>query len=68
MNRKIDELGRLVIPKEIRRALKIKSGDYLKIQIKGNEIVLTKESTLEELKQLQKQIQEEIQKKSQEIS
>ena len=31
--RKIDELGRLVIPKEIRRTLRIREGDPLQISL-----------------------------------
>ena len=33
--RELDELGRLVIPKVIRQALKIESGDNLKIMTEG---------------------------------
>ena len=36
MIRQIDELGRLVIPKEIRKELNIKSYDKLKITTKSN--------------------------------
>lgn len=48
MNRKIDELGRIVIPKEIRNYLNIKYNDCFAIEIKDNSIVLTKEFDLEE--------------------
>lgn len=48
MNRKIDELGRIVIPKEIRNYLNINNNDCLAIEIKDNSIVLTKEFDLEE--------------------
>lgn len=41
--RKIDELGRLVIPKELRRTLDIEEDkDYLEIYTDGNMIVLKK--------------------------
>ena len=40
--RRIDELGRVVIPKEIRRSLKIKDGDPLQIWKDGDKLVLTK--------------------------
>ncbi len=41
--RKIDELGRVVIPKEIRKALRIREGDPLEIYTEKNgEIVLKK--------------------------
>ena len=48
MNSKIDELGRIVIPKEIRNYLNIKDNDCLAIEIKDNSIVLTKEFDLVE--------------------
>lgn len=53
MNRHIDELGRIVIPKEIRKTLNINSDDLLSITIKDKNIVLSKltNSTLECLKQ-----------------
>lgn len=39
--RRIDDLGRIVIPKEIRRAMRIKEGDALEIFTTSNgEIVL----------------------------
>jgi stage V sporulation protein T len=34
--RRVDDLGRIVIPKEIRRALKIKEGDPLEIYVDDN--------------------------------
>ncbi len=41
--RKIDELGRLVIPKELRRSLDLKDDiDYLEIYTEGNMIILRK--------------------------
>ena len=40
--RKIDNLGRIVIPKEMRRTLKIKTGDYIEISDKGSNIILHK--------------------------
>lgn len=45
--RRIDELGRIVIPKEIRRTLKIKEGDSLEIYMnEESEIILKKHSML----------------------
>ena len=44
MNRgvkKIDDLGRIVIPSEIRKALGVKPGDGATFEIKNNKIVLT---------------------------
>ncbi|MEK5330285.1 MULTISPECIES: AbrB/MazE/SpoVT family DNA-binding domain-containing protein [unclassified Lysinibacillus] len=40
--RKIDDLGRVVIPKEIRRTLGIEEGDSLEIYTNGNQVVLQK--------------------------
>lgn len=40
--RRIDELGRIVIPKEVRRALKIKEGDPLEIFRDNDKLVLAK--------------------------
>lgn len=36
--RKIDDLGRVVIPREIRRRMNIREGDPLEISIEGNKI------------------------------
>ncbi len=48
--RRIDELGRIVIPKEIRRTYRIKEGDSLEVFISdGGEIILKKYSPFEEL-------------------
>jgi transcriptional pleiotropic regulator of transition state genes len=46
MARKIDDLGRIVIPAETRRLFNIREGDQLAISIEGSNIVLRKlEST-----------------------
>ena len=45
--RRIDELGRIVIPKEIRKNMRIKSGDNLEILIDGEVISLRKYSQIE---------------------
>jgi len=42
VTRRIDELGRIVIPKEIRKNLKIRNNDELMININDDNIVLTK--------------------------
>jgi AbrB family transcriptional regulator (stage V sporulation protein T) len=47
--RKIDELGRIVIPKEIRDNLRIKVGEPLDIFVNGNEIVLKKYSPISKI-------------------
>ena len=45
--RRIDELGRIVIPKEIRKNMRIKSGDNLEIFLEGDNILLRKYSPIE---------------------
>jgi AbrB family transcriptional regulator, transcriptional pleiotropic regulator of transition state genes len=42
MNRKVDDLGRVVIPAEIRKAFGIREGDHLDIAVDGEHIVLTR--------------------------
>lgn len=40
--RKVDELGRIVIPKELRRTLDIEEKDALEIFVDGGKVVLRK--------------------------
>ncbi|AVK95585.1 AbrB/MazE/SpoVT family DNA-binding domain-containing protein [Lysinibacillus sphaericus] len=40
--RKVDELGRIVLPKELRRTLGIEEKDPVEIYIDGNQIILQK--------------------------
>ena len=40
--RKIDNLGRIVLPKSLRKALEINEGDPLEILVDGQDIVLRK--------------------------
>lgn len=40
--RKIDELGRIVLPKELRNTMKIKEGDPIEIYVDGQSIILKK--------------------------
>lgn len=47
--RRIDELGRIVIPKEIRRNLKIKDGESLEIFIDNDAVILKKYSDMKDL-------------------
>ena len=42
MVRRIDELGRIVIPKEIRRTLRMKEGEQLEIFTQDDETVVLK--------------------------
>ena len=48
--RRIDDLGRIVIPKEIRRTLRIREGDPLEIYVdREGEVILKKYSPVSEL-------------------
>ena len=40
--RKVDELGRIVLPKELRNTLDIKEKDSLEIYVDGDQIILKK--------------------------
>lgn len=40
--RRIDDLGRVVVPKEIRRTLGIEEGDPLEIFVNGEQVILKK--------------------------
>lgn len=45
MTKKMDELGRLVIPKEMREQLEIDKNTILKIEIEDNRIVISKDES-----------------------
>ena len=61
--RRIDELGRVVIPKEIRRTLRIREGDPLEIYTDHDgEVVLKKYSPIGELAGFASQYAETLQK------
>ena len=47
MNRNIDTLGRIVIPKEMRKQLDIKENDPLNIELQDNKIIITKHDTVD---------------------
>ena len=42
MDRQIDDLGRIVIPKEMRDSLNIRPGDIITMQIDDDKLILTK--------------------------
>ncbi|MBQ9084629.1 MAG: AbrB/MazE/SpoVT family DNA-binding domain-containing protein [Clostridia bacterium] len=44
--RNIDELGRIVIPKEMRKVMRINNGDPIEIFVEGSRIILTKFHTI----------------------
>lgn len=49
VSRRIDELGRIVIPKEIRKNLKIREGDQMEFYVEKEYVVLRKKSSLQGL-------------------
>lgn len=61
--RRIDDLGRIVIPKEIRRTLRIRDGDPLEIYTeKDGEVIFKKYSPVGELSDFASQICESLYK------
>ncbi|WP_404406646.1 stage V sporulation protein T [Jeotgalibacillus malaysiensis] len=59
--RRIDDLGRVVIPKEIRRTLRIREGDPLEIFVdRDGEIILKKYSPIHELGNFAKEYAESL--------
>ncbi len=59
--RRIDDLGRIVIPKEIRKNLRIKDGESLEIFLDRDNIILKKYSMLEGLEDFYKNYVESVQ-------
>ena len=61
--RRIDDLGRVVIPKEIRRTMRIREGDPLEIYTDaGGEVIFKKYSPLGELQEMAVQFAEVLYK------
>jgi AbrB family transcriptional regulator (stage V sporulation protein T) len=59
--RRIDDLGRVVIPKEIRRTLRIREGDPLEIFVdRDGEVILKKYSPISELGDFAKEFAESL--------
>ena len=52
ITRRIDDLGRIVIPKEIRKNLKIKENEILEIFIENESIILKKYSSFDDISNL----------------
>ena len=42
MTRRIDQLGRVVVPAELRRALGVREGDVISFTARGQELVLSR--------------------------
>lgn len=49
VSRRIDDLGRIVIPKEIRKNLKIRDGELLEIFVDNEQIILAKHSAMKSI-------------------
>ena len=58
--RRIDELGRVVIPKEIRKTLRLRVGDPLEIYTDSGELLLKKYSPINSLESFSKDLCEAI--------
>ncbi len=58
--RRIDELGRVVIPKEIRKTLRIKEGDPLEIYTEADELLFKKYSPMANLTTLAEDVVESL--------
>lgn len=54
--RRVDDLGRIVIPKEIRRTLRIRDGEELEIFVDNEEIILKKFSNVVDLGEVSNKI------------
>lgn len=49
--RRLDDLGRIVIPKEIRKSLKFMEGDALELFVENNSLILKKYDNSDEISQ-----------------
>ena len=58
--RRIDDLGRVVIPKEIRKNLRIKDGDNLEIYVQKDEVILKKYSMMNKINDLAQELTDAI--------
>jgi len=56
ITRRIDELGRIVVPKEIRYNLGIRDGEPLEIYVENKSIVIKKYSQIENIKDISQKI------------
>ena len=58
--RKIDELGRIVVPMEIRRNLGIGIGDPVEFWVDGQQVIMQKYDTAADLEQLLDRMEKEL--------
>lgn len=59
--RKVDDLGRVVVPKEVRKVMGIASGDPLEIYVDNDCIVLKKYDAVGDMEQLLDKVERDIQ-------
>lgn len=50
--KKVDDLGRFVLPKDIRKNLNIRTGDYLELSVENDTLQLKKYSRIQDLEYL----------------
>ena len=62
MIRRVDDLGRIVIPKEIRKTLKIKEGEPLEIYVEKDNLLLRKYSKVGSLPEISQTLYVKLQK------
>ena len=60
ITRRIDDLGRIVIPKEIRKNLRINDGDNIEIYINEEKIILQKYSDLKNIENIAQLVTDSI--------
>lgn len=60
ISRRIDELGRIVIPKEIRKSLRIHEGDNIEILEINDEVILRKKSVLNKISDISQNLVDSI--------
>jgi AbrB family looped-hinge helix DNA binding protein len=58
--RKLDELGRLVLPKDVRKKLNIRKGDFLELIVEKNVLNIRKYSYLKEVDTIAKLLIESV--------
>lgn len=57
IKRKLDDLGRLVVPKHIRKELGLKSGDEVNIELVDRNIIVTTTKRLKNREEIENEIQ-----------
>lgn len=56
IRKRIDNLGRIVIPKEIRSQLRIREGEKLEVTTSGEDIILKKQASQNDLSKISQQV------------